>query len=385
MKSLRTKVSRQAGFSLLELMVATLLGMILAAGVVSVYVTSMKDYALNNALEEAQKSGRLALSLLEPKIRMAGFFGCGHGVQPENLLKTDQAAYNARVPVQGYEYTGTGMGATYPIKHGAIRTGVSAADWSPSLPPEISEAISTDTAVPGAVVPGSDILLLHEAVPGGIKLVNPYTDGADGLFVAAGQGAQLGIGELAVVSDCNHADLFQITDIVGNHQDGDHDRIDHSSDATSIPGNATAGRSGYNDYAADSQILHYETYLFYIGVDRDKGPSLYEISTGNDAELGRPVEVASGVENMQMLYGVDTDGDKIPNQYLTADQITDWSHVISVRIALLTRSSGNSTNAGGKSAFKLLDPSNGLILMVSGDGHIRKVFEETVSIRNRLP
>jgi type IV pilus assembly protein PilW len=95
--------------------------------------------------------------------------------------------------------------------------------------------------------------------------------------------------------------------------------------------------------------------------------------------------VASGVENMQLLYGVDTDGDEIPNQYLTADQITDWSHVVNMRVALLTRSGGNSTSTGGKSSFRLLDPSNGLTLTVSGDGHIRKVFEETVSIRNRLP
>lgn len=385
MKNLRTKSTRQSGFSLLELMVATLLSMILTAGAVSVYTASIKDYALNDALDDAQKSGRLALGLLEPKIRMAGFFGCGHSMHAGSLLKTDLPIYSVVVPVQGYEYTGTGMGTTYQIKTGTLRAGLSATNWSPSLPPDISQALGVGSAGPGAAIPGSDVLLLQEAVPGGVNLVNPYTDGAGGLFVATGKSAQLAIGELAVVSDCNHADLFQISNIAGNYRNGDHDRIDRSSDAALNPGSDPSGQSSYYNYGADSQILHYEADLFYIGIDRDKRPSLYEISTGDNAALGRPVELVPGVENMQMLYGVDTDGDEIPNQYLTADQITDWSHVVSIRIALLTRSGGNSTNAGGESSFKLLDSSNGLTLAVSGDGHIHKVFEETISIRNRLP
>ena len=385
MKNSSIRSTRQTGFSLPELMVATLLGTILAAGVVSVYTASMKDYALNDALGDVQKSGRLALGLLEPKIRMAGFFGCVHNSQPESLLKTDAAIYSASVPVQGYEYIGTGMGTTYRIKTATLRDRVSSANWSPSLPSDISQAIGVDSTGPGAVVPGSDILLLHEAVPGGINLVDPYTDGAGGLFVATGQGAQLGIGELAVVSDCKHADLFQITHVAGNYQNGNRDRIVHSADAAWSPGNDPSAQSSYNNYTAGSQILRYETDLFYIGMDRDKGPSLYEISVGSNAALRKPIELASGIENMQMLYGVDTDGDEIPNQYLSADQISDWSRVVSIRIALLTRGGGNSTDAGGEPSFKLLDPSKGLTLTLPGDGRIHKVFEETVSIRNRLP
>src|SRR5882724_3682394 len=157
MKDLRATSIRQAGFSLPELMVATLLGMILTAGVVSVYISSMKDYALNNALEDVQKSGRLALGLLEPKIRMAGFFGCGHSMRPESILKTDLAIYSSVVPVQGYEYIGTGMRTAYRIKTRTLRAESSSANWSPSLPPGISQTIGVDSTSPGAAVPGSDI------------------------------------------------------------------------------------------------------------------------------------------------------------------------------------------------------------------------------------
>src|SRR5690242_4622477 len=141
MRRRRTKSHRQDGFSLLELMVATLLGTIRAAGIVSVYTASEKDYARNSALGSVQTSARLALGVLDQKIRMAGFFGCGHGLRPASVLQSKSAAYDAVVPVQGYEYTGTGMGDTYPPKQDNHDTWLEASDWSPALPPDVSQEI----------------------------------------------------------------------------------------------------------------------------------------------------------------------------------------------------------------------------------------------------
>ena len=385
MKRRRLRLAGQAGFSLVELMVATLLGLILTAGVISVYLASSKDYSLNNALGAVQNNGRLALNFLEPKIRMAGFFGCGHVVQPDSILSTNLATDSNALAVQGYEFSGTGMGATYQIKatHPGIET--SASSWSPSLTDDIVETVGLNTTAPGGAIPGSDILLLHEAAPGGVNLVYPFTDDSDGLYVAASQDTQLAIGELALVTDCQHAGLFQITDIAKNYRGGNRDRLGHSSNATLSPGNNPQGRFAHNDYGADSQILSYGTYLFYVGIGRDKNPALYQVSLRKDATLGRPVELVSGIENMQLLFGVDTDADEIPNQFLTADQITDWDQVVSVRIALLTHSAESSTDAPGAPSFTLFGPTDGLTLTVPHDGRLRRVFEETISIRNRLP
>ncbi|MGE5623930.1 MAG: PilW family protein [Bacillota bacterium] len=371
----------QDGFSLVELMVAVLLGTILSAGVVSVYLASEKDYGLNNALSEVQKSGRSALSLLEPRIRMAGFLGCRDDVQPQSILKTDLTTYSLNAPAQGYEYVGTGMGATYAMGTDPPN----AAAWSPSLPPDIRQAIGTDSTAAGAAVAGSDILLLHEAVPSGVTLANPSTDDPDGVFVETGQGTRLSIGELAIVSDCAHTNLFQITDVAENYQGGPRDRIAHSPDANLDPGNAVPGRFINDGHSADAQLLLYQIHLFYIGLRRDRNTALYEVSLQNDGTLGKPMELVSGVESMQLLYGVDTDDDGIPNRFLTADEIADWKQVVNVRIALLTRGGQNSADAGGTSSYKLLDQSRGVTLAVPADGRIRRVFEETISIRNRLP
>ena len=385
MNHVGAKSPDQAGFSLIELMVATLLGTILAAGVVSVYLTSMKDYKLNNALGAVQRNGRLALSLLETKIRMAGFFGCNRGARPESILDSDLATYDLTTAIQGYEYTGTGMGMAFSIGPGDASAETGANRWSPSLPPDISHAIGAGTGGDGAALPGSDILLLHEAIPGGTGLASPYTDSSDGLFVAAGQSVKLSVGQLAVVSDCAHSGLFQISSIAENPQDGNSIRIRHSSDAGLSPGNTPPGEFNDNAYGSDAVILPYQTYLFYIGANKGGSPGLYEASLGAGGAFGKPVELVPGVESMQLLYGVDTDADGIPNQYLTADQIADWNQVVSVRVALLASDGENAEMGGGAASFKLLDRFDGLSLTVPGNWRVRRVFEETVSLRNRLP
>ena len=48
--------------------------------------------------------------------------------------------------------------------------------------------------------------------------------------------------------------------------------------------------------------------------------------------------IAEGVEDMEILYGVDSDADGIANRYRTAATVTDWADVVSARIALLVNS-----------------------------------------------
>ena len=48
-------------------------------------------------------------------------------------------------------------------------------------------------------------------------------------------------------------------------------------------------------------------------------------------------ELVTGVEQLQVLYGVDSDGDGIANQYQNADGVADWNQVAAVRFWLLVR------------------------------------------------
>jgi type IV pilus assembly protein PilW len=66
---------RQAGFSLIELMVALVIGSLLIAGTVFVYVQSRNSYGVNETVARLQETARYAMSVIEPDIRMSSYWG----------------------------------------------------------------------------------------------------------------------------------------------------------------------------------------------------------------------------------------------------------------------------------------------------------------------
>lgn len=102
------------------------------------------------------------------------------------------------------------------------------------------------------------------------------------------------------------------------------------------------------------------------------------------------VEVAEGIENMQIVYGVDTpDPDVLPafaydgrvDSYLKFDEIqpADLMNIITVRIALLVASSEQSRVAENTNSYDLL----GTTITAKGDRKQRNVYTTTIRLRNR--
>lgn len=69
----RTHCSRQYGFTLIEIMVASVLGIVILAGVMQIYFGSKQSFHLQNQMAELQQNQRIALEFLTRDIRMAGF------------------------------------------------------------------------------------------------------------------------------------------------------------------------------------------------------------------------------------------------------------------------------------------------------------------------
>lgn len=89
-------------------------------------------------------------------------------------------------------------------------------------------------------------------------------------------------------------------------------------------------------------------------------PSLFRSTDG-----GAAVELVEGIQNLQVLYGEDTDGDDTPNYYVDVDSLTDLSQVVSVRVILTARTSD--------------------LLRAAGNNRITRDFTSTVVLRNRVP
>ena len=103
----RSTASRQSGLSLVELMVALVIGSLLIVGAVTVYANSRTTYAVNEAVARLQEQGRYALSIVEPDIELAGFYGFTNsadtlrlvrGAAPETVLASAAALRQRPIP-----------------------------------------------------------------------------------------------------------------------------------------------------------------------------------------------------------------------------------------------------------------------------------------------
>lgn len=127
---------------------------------------------------------------------------------------------------------------------------------------------------------------------------------------------------------------------------------------------------------------------FTIATGANGAPALF-CAVGNPA--GAPVEIVPNVANMQILYGVDDDGNLVANRYVPGTAIV-LDNVRSIRFAFLFVS---PTASGLLSDNQKLDSSgvatprtydlNGVSVGPFNDHFTRRAFTMTVSMRNRTP
>jgi type IV pilus assembly protein PilW len=123
---------------------------------------------------------------------------------------------------------------------------------------------------------------------------------------------------------------------------------------------------------------------YFIGNNRAGRPALYRFG-GTSAE-----EVVENVEDLDFLFGTDTDGDGAVDAYLTAAEVTAanrWDRVYSVRVSLVAVSTEAVTNSGSQVIY-LRDTDGDTVAdaqTTAADRRLRQVFTTTVALRNRLP
>lgn len=366
---------RETGLSLVELMVALTVGVILLAGVVSVFLSSRQSYGINNAVAQVQESGRFALHFLQNDTRMAGYMGCTRSVSTNSILNGGGVPFDFSNGIVGYNYNGTGPSGSYTIaaENPAPVSSGNYSSWT-SGPPGASTPL--DTSLPPPIA-GSDVLVVRHTVgdpatvtkmPGGGQSAN--------LFVSSVTG--INIGAILVITNCVQATAFQATNVNSQNQ-----LIVHATKGT--PGNQPSAKLS-DAYANGGQVVNVDTVVYYISQGADGSPSLFsaDIAPVSGAVNGfsNAKELVSGIESMQILYGVDTTGSGAVSQYVTADQVPDWQSVVSVEIGLLVRS---ATGAVPQPATVPTYNVLGTTVTAPLDTRYRRVFITTIGLRNRLP
>lgn len=350
----------QRGLSLVEIMVAMVIGLVLTAGVIQLFIGSKQTYRFQDAASRVQENARFAIEALNFDIRMAGNLGCT--VFAQNVNSTLNGAPLSFAPgtgIQGWEADDTEPGEAFnlPAANAAV-VDASTGNWSTSGGATLDAGTMS--------LPGSDIVRIWrgDGAVGTISATSTLT-GPNINITTAPVTATFQDGDILLLSDCQNTDWVQMC-AVG-----------------CTPGNtatATLTQPG-------GSVVKVQSYIYYVGKRNDDSPPglfrrpLGDIATGNGAAAGAAEEVVEGVENMQVLYGVDTNANRIVDDYVTADNVNNWNNVVSVQIALLMRATERGDDISGAATYTLA----GTDANADNDGRLRQVFSTTVTLRNRVP
>ncbi len=329
------QISTQSGLTLVEMMISMLLGLFVIAGIIQIFASSRQTYRVNEAISRMQENGRMALEIISRDLRMSDFWSCaGDVTNVVNNLDNAQPGF--------IDFGMGGIGGT--------------------------------ESVGGA----PDTLILRGGVDESLRLLPPYgPQTSAALRISSDNGLQQG--DIVFVSDCKDGDIFQIT----NANPDTSGQLIHNTGNTVSPGNSNpfnVGCPGANAhclskvYGPDASIFAARQTTYTIGPGSEGQPAL----------LRNGLEYIDGVENLQILYGENTDapgtaGFGIANYYVPADQVVDMDNVVSIRFAIVVRSYDDNLSGGIVQNYNLLGAN-----VVAPDNRLRQVYTSTVTIRNRL-
>ncbi len=383
----KTSYRQQSGLSLIELMIAMVVGLVLMAGVLSIFISSRSGYGANTAAAQVQEYGRFALDFMRGNVRMTSYMGCATTARSNTILNPVGQLYNYLLPVYGYEYNGTDPATATSAAPYAIAsetptgTTLTSGTWTPvgDGTTDVTPAGSAAGAALTNADPGSDAFVLLSASSDPVYLTAPSAGSA--LTVTTSTG--LAAGQLAIISDCVKSTAFQVSN------------SDNNTPGILTIGSLGPGPGNYQNnfsvgYDAGAQVLPANIIVYYVGQDTnanggDNSPALFQAQLQANGSFAAPQVIVPGVENMQVLYGVNNTGGSSatsPNQYLTAAQVdttNNWANVLSMQIGLLVRSStGAVPLPTAAPTYNILNT----YVTAPRDTRLRHVFTSTIYLRN---
>lgn len=350
---------RQSGFSLVELMIAATLGLLLTVAMGYAYVSIRQSYRTTEVLSRIQENARFAFERMGRDIRMAGAAGCSYATCANTLDSPDKDANCGDPAAWQYGLFGRAVGG--------YEAGVS----------------SFPSAIAADVVRGDALAIVH--ADDSEFIVDSHNASAASIHLK--QNHDLKQGDILLITDCQHAAVFQMTNVNNNDNIS---VVDHGTGNSVSPGNCTKGLGSPVvcttlgtpfTFPEGSKVMRVNSMLYYVGQEGNGNPALFRrklaAASGNSVTIAE--ELVSGVEDMQILYGLDTTGDQAVDDYVTADAVGDWSRVLTVRVSLLMVSVYGESITTEAQTYRF----NGTDTTPT-DRLLRKSFTTTFAVRNRL-
>ena len=336
----RVDIARSHGFSMVELMVAMLIALIGTIVIFQVYEVSESIKRTTSSGGEAQQNGAIGLYNIENDMRNAGagfndtsWAGC-------NMVGSDTARSPNAFPVSG---------VTMPMVPVSITSGGSA-----TAPDQFSIFYGSQNLVSSSTY----LIANMTAATSALMVANPYGYRTGDLLLLMQPGT------------ANNCAFMEVTAISSN-------QISHNSGSYTldwIPTGAQSKTARFNP-AAGMGIIYTgantanATRVFNLGNLYDSTGtysltnanmpvySTYAISgnaltKSSGFSSNAAVAVADNIVHMRAVYGLDDGtnnntitynatyaaGDGVVDRYVDASAVPNWQRVISVRIALVSRS-----------------------------------------------
>lgn len=276
---MRAMVKRQAGLSLIELMIGIALSLLLILGVTQIFLSSKTTYSSNQALSTVQENGRFAIELLSRDVRNAGYKGqcLSMPVNHLNGGSSDLWAQNDE-PVHG---------------------------WEAGKPTFISRDVAAE----------SDTLFIQFAAGGSdVKGDAGNAASANDIKFDPSNGVSAADGNVVLISDGLACDLFE-----NKSNDGGILSKDTNSDWS-------------HDYTDDFEILMFQSVAYYVAEDDEGVPTLYRSRLKHDVSGEEAEPLVPGIASLNVEYGIGTN--RTVNDYVVASSVTNWGNVSSVKLML---------------------------------------------------
>lgn len=327
---------RMRGFSLIELMIAMILGLLVVAAAIGLFLSNRQAYSTTESLSRVQENARAAFELIARDIRDASGNACnsGQGMAMVNALNNPASRWWS------------------DWRDGAIR-GYAGTEAFPDA------AFGTGAA---QRINGTEAIVL---LSGGNRTARVTAhDVGSAEFTVDSNAHGFSPGDVLMVCGPNSevtgvlriGAIFQMTGAGGGTA------IGHAA-GVATPGNRTANLgldNGPFEFAANAIIANLHATRWYIGNNGRGGRSLYQSVLGSNGVVQNQ-EVVEGVDNMQLTYLLPGAGAAYSGAAAVAG---NWNQVTAVRITFTQRSSDN-TGVGG--------------------APVQRTIASVVTLRNRNP
>ncbi|TPH19235.1 PilW family protein [Litorilituus lipolyticus] len=316
------KQQKQKGFTIVEIFIALTIGLVLFAGVLSIFVGLSTTTKETSSYGELQENGRFAISVLTADLLRQNFWGdFGGTFGRSNLIAVPAPPAN--------DCIGEGINnSTFPAAVGHFRT-----LWGQSVIQADPMGCFTDAKINANANLRSELIQIKRSI------------GEDLLVAPAGN--------------------YYLT-------------------TTNTTGSIYAGGAGI-PALENSRTWRYQHHVYYVreeAVGNEVVPVLMQGRLTNQAMNFAPI--IDGIEIIRFSYGIDSTGNGEVNTFVSTDNMTNalWNNangnrILAVKIFVLARSIARDIKYTNTNTYQLADT-----FVAVNDNYRRLLFTSTVVLPN---